>query len=116
MVFACSSTPGERTGLRLIKGEVDGIVERLGIPAQPDRRPLYFAEGPYVVRTHNRERMDIRAAFAEAQRLLIKAASATIEPSLADAYRDELNTLIDVIREADGNRPRPPAQAARAAA
>lgn len=111
-VFGCMSGPG----LRLIKPEVDAIVRRLGVPEARDERPLYVAEGPYVVRTHTRERMDLTTALAEAQRLLDKAASASIRTSLADAYRDELNQLINVIREADGNRPTPPAQAMRAAA
>ena len=112
MVFACSSTPGERQGLRLIKGEVDGIVERLGIPAQPDRRPRYFAENGYVVVTATKRRMTLEQAWREAQRLLLDATNPNVG-TLAEAAGDELQDLIAAMREA--GTPTPPAAMARAA-
>lgn len=112
MVFACSSTPGERQGLRLIKGEVDGIVERLGIPAQPDRRPRYFAENGYVVVTATKRRMTLEQAWAEANDLLLTATCPSVG-TLAEAAADELSDLIKAMREAGA--PTPPAAMARAA-
>jgi hypothetical protein len=112
MVFACSSTPGERQGLRLIKGEVDGIVERLGIPAEPDRRPRYFAENAYVVVTATKRRMTLEQAWAEANDLLLTATCPSVG-TLADAAADELQDIIRAMREA--GTPTPPAAMAKAA-
>lgn len=106
--FGCS-------GPRLVGEVTDTIVRRLGVPEAPTQRPLYVAEGPYVVSLRSRERMDVATALEEAARLTAKAASASVRVMVANAYRDELNQLIDVIREADGNRPTPPAAVARAA-
>ena len=114
-VFGCVTGPGERRddrGLHLVKDDVETVVRRLGVPEAPDRRPRYFAEGPFVVVTSSRRRMNLAAAMEEAQMLLNKAADPTLG-SLADAYRDELNDLIGAMREA--SRPTPPAQMARAA-
>lgn len=108
MVFACTSGPGEREGLRLIKGEVDGIVERLGIPSEPDRRPRYFAENGYVVVTATKRRMTLEQAWAEANDLLLTATNPNVS-TLAEAAADELSDLIKAMREA--GTPPPPAMA-----
>lgn len=102
------------TALHLIKSDVDEVVRSLGVPEAPDRRPRYFAEGPFVIVTVSRRRMDLLAAMAEAQRLLERSIDPTIG-SLADAYQMELSDLITAMRDALGSIPPSPASIARAA-
>lgn len=106
--FGCS-------GPRLVGETVKTIVRDLGVPEAPDRRPRYFAEGPFVIVTATRRRMTLEAAWEESVRLLGSAVDYQ-KASLADAYFDELSDLINAMREAKGNQPTPPAQAMRSAA
>lgn len=105
--FACS-------GPRLVGETVQTIVRDLGVPEAPDRRPRYFAEGPFVIVTATRRRMTLEAAWEESVRLLGSAIDYQ-KASLADAYFDELSDLISAMREAKGNQNPPPASIARAA-
>lgn len=107
-------SPADATGLHLIKPDVDTVVRRLGVPEAPDRRPRYFAEGPYVIVTVTRRRLNLIQAMEEARRLLERSIDPTIG-SLADAYQAELSDLITAMRDALGNVPTPPAAIARAA-
>lgn len=114
MVFACSSGPGVRPGLRLVAECVEPIVRSLGVEPVEGRQPRYRAEGRCVV-TVSSGRVQSPQTARHAAHELLEACFSTRDEGLAETDTLALNDLIRAIRQAERNDPTPPAAIARAA-